>query len=71
MSDGELPIPDQYDCAVVLYEYQDVIKAAYLGLLAGVDTKAEDKRIRTVIGLGGVLNADHTLCADFRRIGRN
>jgi|SRR5208283_987786 len=68
MSDGELSIPDRYDCAVVLYEYQDVIKAAYLGLLTGVYTKTGDKRIRTVVGLGGVLNADHTLCADLHRI---
>lgn len=68
MSDGELPIPDQYDCAEVLYEYRDLIKVAYLGLLTGVYTKVCDERIRTIVGLGGVLNADHTLCADLRRV---
>jgi hypothetical protein len=66
MSDGELTVPDQHDCTEVLYEYRDVIEGAYLELLSGIYTQDCDRRITTVIGLGGVLNADHTLCADLR-----
>jgi hypothetical protein len=67
MSDGDLPLDEQYDCAEVLSKYQDVIKAAYMGQL-GPTGLPKDNRIEAVANLAGVLTADRSLCADLRRI---
>ena len=57
---------ERYSCSNVLFEFKDVIWAAWGQL--GPTGLPIDPRLQTVVGLDGVLNPDHSLCAPLRRV---
>jgi hypothetical protein len=59
---GELSEPEIYDCAAVLISFRDLIIEAYNGWLP------PSNRVNTLIELGGIVNADGTICKRFREV---
>ena len=72
MAAVEMPLDDQYECAVVLIEYADIIKSAHRGrhLVPADHEPVVKDRIRAIVNLGSVLNSDEdrTLCKALRRV---